>query len=355
MRYTETRSDMFDAVETARSTDNGRTWSEWTAVPCVFETDRGVRRVTPHVGFVDPDTDRLVTLVLEGTLPDDSPLDGMQHYFVGYRVSTDGGLTNVVDEQVIEKGDYGPDHPLACVWVGRNSVMSGSGPYFRSVSGKLVFPLQITPPDREQPGEVLSYHEALVLLGTWTDDLRIEWETSERVAIDPVRSTRGLIEPTIAEMPDGSLLMVMRGSNEGQPVPGYKWCVRSADGGYHWSNPEPWTYDDGEPFFSPSSISQFVMHSSGRCFWIGNVCETNPDGNSPRYPLVIGQVDPESKGLIRDSVTVIDDRQADEDDSLQLSNFHACEDRETGEIILHLTRFMVHDWSGDAMVHRLAV
>jgi hypothetical protein len=37
-------------------------------------------------------------------------------------------------------------------------------------------------------------------------------------------------------------------------------------GGYTWSEPEPWTYPDGEPFFSPASMSELFTHSNGRIY-----------------------------------------------------------------------------------------
>ena len=50
----------------------------------------------------------------------------------------------------------------------------------------------------------------------------------------------------------------------------------SKDGGSHWTKPEPWTYDTGEPFFSPSACSNLVRHSSGKLFWLGHISATNP-------------------------------------------------------------------------------
>ena len=88
------------------------------------------------------------------------------------------------------------------------------------------------------------------------------------------------MEPTIAEMPDGRILMVLRGSNDAKPqLPGHKWFTTSADEGKTWEPVTRWTCTDGSPFFSPSSMSQLVRHSSGRYFWIGNITPENPCGN----------------------------------------------------------------------------
>jgi len=357
-RMIQTRSDITDSCDIGFSTDNGRTWSDWKTVEIVTKTPEGMHRRIPAPGFIDLATDRLVTMILEGTLPKDDPLEGMKHYYLSYEVSDDGGKTSAVSGRVMQKG-HTPEHPFECVWVGKNCIMKGSRPYFRSRAfGHMVFPMQITPlgPDGEyyNPGGGYTWTEAVVLIGKWTDGMKIDWEISERVAIGPDKSTRGLIEPTVAEMADGRMLMVMRASNDAKPeLPACKWCAVSVDGGRNWSKPEEWTYDDGTQFFSPSSISQFVMHSNGHCYWLGNITPTKPRGNSPRYPLVIGRVDPVSLKLIRKSMTVVDDLQPGEDPSLQLSNFYARENRETGEIELHLSRFFTQEWFGDALLVRI--
>ena len=189
----------------------------------------------------------------------------------------------------------------------------------------------------------------------WSD-LRINWELSALVKGDPARSTRGMDEPTVAPLADGRLLMVLRGSNGTQPaLPGRRWVAFSADAGRTWTTPAPWTYADGGEFFSPSSCSQLVPHSSGRLFWIGNIVPTNPTGNQPRHPLVIGEVDIRSGLLRRDTVRVIDDHRPGDSPLLALSNFSAPEDRATGEIVVNLTRLFERsppdpnrDWTADA-------
>jgi hypothetical protein len=139
---------------------------------------------------------------------------------------------------------------------------------------------------------------------------------------------------------------------------GYRWHSLSADGGRTWTAPEPWTYDDGQTFFSPSSCSQLVRHSGGGLFWIGNICPRNPHENSPRYPLVIGEVDPRTGRLRRESVVTVADRRPGDAASLTLSNFFAREDRRSRDIVIHLTRLFAtsgSDWTADARLHRVAV
>lgn len=355
-----TRSDTLDCRERSFSDDNGVTWSPWESIEFLFQTDKGVRRIYAHGGFADEEVGCLLTFANDATFVTDDPLEGMKQWTIRYQVSTDGGKTHIVDELVIQKGPYTPEHPLEGVWVGKNSVAIGditSRP-IRTRAGKILLPVQITPtsPDGEyyNPGGGYTYHESAVLIGTWRDDLTIEWDLSQRVAIDPDQSTRGCIEPTLAEMPDGRILMVLRGSNDVKPeLPGYRWYSISEDGGFHWTQPQPWTYTDGKNFFSPSSCSQLLQHSNGRYYWIGNLNAENPQGNLPRYPLVIGQVDPNTLMLVADSVFVIDDKKPEDDPSLTLSNFMAHEDRLSGEIVIHMSRFTIADFTGDAYLYRL--
>ena len=169
-------------------------------------------------------------------------------------------------------------------------------------------------------------------------------------------------EPTFAELPDGTVLAVLRGSNHTKPqLPAYRWASRSNDGGRTWSAPEPWTYDDGVTFFSPSSCSQLVPHSSGRLFWVGNISPNNADGNRPRYPLVIGEVDVRSGRLLRATVRPIDDRGPEDSEMMSLSNFSAREDRADGAIVINLSRLFQRakpgeqDWTSDAYLYRVPV
>ncbi|MGC9318952.1 MAG: sialidase family protein [Armatimonadota bacterium] len=125
-----------------------------------------------------------------------------------------------------------------------------------------------------------------------------------------------------------------------QEWPSRRWFSVSQDGGRTWSDPEPWTWDDGEAFYSPSSMSVLLKHSSGRVFWVGNVSGDNCNGNSPRWPVVMGEVDPHSLTLIRESALLVDTRRPEDEDRgrLDLCHFRMLEDRETGEIILSYPR-----------------
>src|ERR1051326_602999 len=98
--------------------------------------------------------------------------------------------------------------------------------------------------------------------------------------------------------------------------------------------------------------------SSGRLFWLGNITPENPKGNRPCYPFVIGEVDRSSGLLIRQSVRIVDDLQPGEDPILSLSSFFAREDRQTGDIDVHLSRIFSSkdkEWKGDSYLFHIPV
>ena len=369
------KSDLIDSFEYGFSKDNGCTWSPLQERK-VYEHMPGGGAIRRHImpGFVDPVNGRLLTLRVEAKmLNDDALKDGMTHRYLRYGVSLDGGRTDAFDAMIIQK-DHTAERPMEGVTVGKNAVMLGDAgsETIRTAQGKILVPVQVCPVDADgnyfNPGGGYTYHEAAVLIGTWNDDrkgaaeafdLGITWDLSQYICNDPEKSTRGAVEPTIAQFPDGRILMVLRGSNDVRPeLPGYKWYTISNDEGRSWEPVRPWTYSDGTPFFSPSSMSQLLKHSDGSYYWLGNISPGNPKGNSPRYPLVIGKVDPESLLLEKGSVFIVDDRQSGEDEMTTLSNFHSHEDRKTNDILLHLSRWATRgqsDWTADALLYRISI
>jgi hypothetical protein len=102
-------------------------------------------------------------------------------------------------------------------------------------------------------------------------------------------------------------------------------------------------------------MSQLVAHPNGQTYWIGNIAEKNCRGNSPRHPLWIGRVDPGSLKLIKNSLCKIDDRAEDEPTTMTLSNFSAHIDRKTGEVVIHMSRWLLPNWAGKAYEYRVSV
>jgi len=368
VRYLDVADDIFDNGTISFSDDNGETWGEERPHGNAVKTARGTLRRFDGLGFIDPVNGLLLNLYLEGLFTGLNSLEGMSQYYLNYRVSADGGRTSLVDERVIQQG-YTQEHPCEHVWIGRNCMsMPANQSMVRAPQGHLVVCASITisGPDGTlyNPGGGFTWSEELILIGRWRDDgsSHIDWECGPRLAIGPELSTRGLDESTMALLPDGRLLLVMRGSNGGAhdlegKIPGRKWHSISADGGFNWSAPAPWSYHDGELFYSPASMCVILRHSNGNYYWFGNICPENPLGNHPRYPLVCVQVDPQSCLLRRETLFTVDTRLPGEPELLQYSNFNVHEDRVTGEMIVDIPRFMPEgeSWTGDSYEYRIEV
>lgn len=355
------RSDTIDVAYLRRSRDNGRTWSEPDEIKTGEKRPEGTWRKHLRSGIVDPASRKLVEFWIEGVLPTDDPLEGLRQWNIRYRVNGNGPELDIIHEG----SEYNAAHPLPGVWRGKNSAMIGDQacvPLASLDRRSILVPAMITPIDAQgrlfNPGGGYTYHDSVVLHGRAQGDGRYRWRMSDRVAGDPHRSTRGMDEPTLAWLRNGRLLMVMRGSNDRQPVlPSHRWVSLSSDRGFTWTKPEPWTYSNGDSFYSPSACSQLLAHSSGRLFWLGNITNENPRGNRPRYPFWIGEVDLDSGRIRKDSLRMIDNLAPGEDPILMLSNFYAREDRRTREIVLHMSRLFAKpdNWLGDAYEYRIRV
>ena len=351
------------------SPDNGRTWEALAPRPDFDGSlPHGYRRESFPL-FVDHSNGRIVRVVpsmdTPGLDPDIiEPPIALETYYLRYRVSLDGGRTYLFDEQIIQKG-HSRENPFEGVYYGKNGIMMGDvgSQLLRTRAGAIIIPAQACKlgPDGKlaSPGGGFTYTDAVMVIGRWTEGNRLEWEIGEPIAGDPARSTRGMIEPTLAELSDGRILCVMRGSNGGSKdaqykIPSYRWFSVSEDGGHHWSKPEPWTHEDGAPFHSPSSMSQLLTHSSGKVFWLGNMHTSNCRGNHPRYPLVIGQVDEGSLCLLKATLLTIDTKKPEEDD-INLSHWWGLEDRETGDIVVVGSRYAKGYVSSTPWLWRVAV
>lgn len=329
------------------SPNNGVNWYPRTPTPD-FDSNLpyGYRRTSLPL-FVDPVNGKVLKLVLSldtpGLTPDDpEPPIGEKAYYLRSRISVDGGQTYLSDDPLIQVGRT-VSSPFDGIYTGQNGYYigdSGSQP-IRTNSGRIIIPAQssVRLPNGElfNPG-VATYNDAMMILGDWQPDNTIQWTSAKFIKGDLARSTRGMIEPTITQMPDGRILAVMRGSNGGVPDPGfelpsYKWFSVSNDDGDSWSAPQPWLYDTGDNFYSPSSMSQLIKLSNDKVFWVGNINPTNSRGNDDRYPLVIGEVDPQTLMLVKDSMFTVDALHPGET-GVNLSHWTSLEDRATGDIVI---------------------
>lgn len=363
-RTLEMKDDIFDSYEIAFSEDYGNTWSDFTRVPVKDVLPNGTRRWNYLPAWIDPTNGNALTLGNEGVFPNDLASDAAKHMFLKYRVSPAGETSFKVEDSIVQTG-YTAEHPFEGVFIGKNGMQIGDigCKPIRTQEGKIIIPGQLYPTDEKgnyyNPYGTITYTDLALIMGTWQDNHSIKWDKMVQIRDKKQVSTRGFIEPTMMVMPDGRIMMVIRGSNEGQhdKLPGRKWLSVSEDHGHTWSPIEAWTYDNGEEIKSPSSFSTLIKHSSGDVYWFGNIPNVpgeEPWGNGPRRPLVMGKVDTKSLKLIKDSVITVDDIQPGEPKRVNLtSNFYVYEDRQTKELVLHFTRAFPGDWIGHAYQYRI--
>lgn len=320
-----------------RSEDNGRTWSDFEPMPEIVRQVKG-QRVYWGGGpeFYDAEHEVTVSIWL-----DQPYIEGRYHNHCFARTSRDLGLTWGEPKLLrYESGnDFDPENPFDSDFLKHNQAYSGSN-ILRCSGGTLIHCVAHAnaPGDPENDGRPWRMG-SLCFLGTWdagAGDYR--WTPGERVEIASDVSSRGLMEPYVAELEDDRLLVIWRGSNTAK-TPGRKWFSVSTDGGRTLTSPQELKYDDGSRFYSPSSFHTMLRHSvTNKLYWVGNICPQPPSGNSPRHPLVIAEVDESIPALKRDTVTRIDDRREEDSPRVQLSNFSCFEDRETHAVEIYLTR-----------------
>jgi hypothetical protein len=333
-------SDTAGKVFKRTSKDNGRSWSSPTLLFEPQRTDEGVIRWGENAFLLDAEKDALVFFHNHHIYPETNFTGDVERFTkIFYGISWNGREDFGDLKQLIQDG-YGPGDWAKGITFGENNAAVSFCTPVKTSEGKVVLPVQKCPIDSDYTNPWLIKWQAGCFLGEWKGR-ELKWDLSEIVEIDPQLSSRGLCEPAIAELRDGSLLMICRGSNHTMPsVPGYKWFAISRDGGHGWTRVSPFRYDDGCNFFSPATGSILIRSvRNGRLYWFGNIVPENPDGNRPRYPLQMAEVDEDKIGVRRDSVVVIDDRRQTNSSLVQLSNFKVHQDRETGEFVLEMTRY----------------
>lgn len=338
-----------DGSETAGEAGEPTVFPQRRGIPAKIKVPYppGEETVFPQHTYREPGTPRILRLAYTTPYKDDT-LEGCKTYKMWYSISTDDGKTFDELRPLVQKGaGYDRLHPIRVVRIPKNSYVASIPPPSRASNGEIMVPFQFWPLDDQgelyHPDGSWTFLDSGVLVGRWTNDGRdIEWDLGETVHLTPEQSTRGAFEPAIVELKKpGQFLMILRGSNQERPdQPGHKWMCMSNDYCRTWSQPSPLRYSDGEKFFSPSACSDIRRNSKdGKLYWIGNICPENPKGNDPRYPLVIGQVDEEKLGIIKDTVQIIDSRDPTKDSPhLQLSNFSVAEEQATGNFIVQLSR-----------------
>ena len=351
------RSDTPEKPKRRWSRDNGRTWSEFEAMPEVVTHPEGVRVFWGRgPQLYDPESKVTVSIWLR-----QPHLSGRHHNHCFIRISRDHGRT--WSEPTLlryEEGDaFDPNDPHREGFLKHNQAYFG-GNILRHSNGQLIHCVA----HANAAGDVKNDERpwrmgSLCFVGKWNSvSASYEWTAGKRVEISPEVSSRGLMEPAVAELDDGRVLVIWRGSNTSKTA-GRKWFSVSEDGGLTLTEVRELKYDDGTQFHSPSSYHRMIRHCmTGKLYWVGNISAGPPQGNSPRYPLVIAEVDESIPALKRSTVTAIDDRQPGESERLQLSNFSLLEDPETHILEVYLTRIGTNPddfWGADAYKYELTL
>lgn len=336
----EVNDDVHDNQVARWSTDNGRTWSKF--MPLRPSSNVVHKGVTVWEGAIGAGTHDPASGLLVDTWLRQITSQGVYNNFTYFRVSRDLGKTWTAPRQLTYEAGapFDPNEPLKPGFIKSNQGYPGNN-VLRHSNGTLIHCLAHANGPGDRQNDKRSWKMgSLCFVGKWDPagkDYR--WAPGKPVEISPDVSSRGLMEPEVAELKGGRVLVVWRGSNTAK-TPGRRWVSVSVDGGKTLSPVQEWKYDDGSRFYSPSSFHRMIRHSvSKKLYWIGNICASPPSGNSPRYPLVIAEVEETIPALKKKSVTVIDDRQPGQGAGIQFSNFSLLENRETHALELHLTTY----------------
>jgi hypothetical protein len=338
IRGVEFRDDVHSERTVRWSHDDGQTWSKPRPLPStdVYYDGREVWEGSIAQEY-DPRTNVLVDIWLRQIRQGDQ-----FNCFSYARTSRDQGQTFSEPRQLrYEPGpDFDPQNVEAAEFLRANQAYPGSS-IFRHSNGTLIHPVAHANAPHDAENDRRAWRlGSLCFIGRWNPERGdYEWQAGERVEVPPTVSSRGLMEPEAAALKDGRVLVVWRGSHTAE-TPGRKFFSLSQDGGLTLSPPAEWRYDDGTAFYSPSSLHRLIRHQqNGKLYWVGNICAAPPVGNSPRYPLVIAEVDEQRAAIRRDTVTAIDDRQPGQPAELQFSNFSLLENRKTHAFELWLTQY----------------
>ena len=352
------------------SLDNGQTWSDFEPLPEMVTHPQGIRVYWgPGPCAYDPLSQATVSIWLRQTC-----IKGIGYNHCFSRISRDNGHT-WSEPQLLryEDGDdFDPKDPFKKSFLENNRAYFGQNIY-RRADGSLLFagvaakipdnapepnPHNISAPYRTNDSRNIG---GINFVGRWNAaEKEYKWTGSSVSWVPRHVSSRGMMEPAVAELTDGRLLTIYRCSNvklSGSDQPGRKRFTISSDGGKTLSEVAELKYDDGTQFYSPSAYHNLIRHShTGKLYWVGNISASPASGNSPRYPLIIAEVDEKNVSLKKDTVTLIDNRNKGDGSRIQLSNFALLENRQTHDLEIYLTRLGENTsdfWGSDAYKYTL--
>lgn len=370
-RVVQTESDFNAVTENRTSTDNGRTWSKYTADEMYFKKD-GKKEILRVIGATVPNrvTGHIVRVVMERVFLYEhkaaykkywstGAMDWRDHTYI--EISKDNGKTYQEKYLLAYEKNRGVDYNHG--YHGTNIEITSDGTVLTGISAPLEAVCRAYSLNAEDYALSPVITKAVVVFTLVYSKAKDCYKVSplNPIIITDEKSSRGLLEPNVLLLKDGVLMVESRGSNvitEGwktrmkKGMPSHRW-LSFQDGIGNFAEPEPMVYDNGEKFYSPSSISKWVRHSvNGKLYWLGNITPCIPEGNRPRYPLCIAEFNEEKRCLIKESVMKVDDRLPGEGILVQHSNFTFYEDRKTNIIHIEYSRIGQNPefrWQGDAV------
>lgn len=342
----EIADDVHDDFVDVVSHDNGKTWDQGRVSLKSKPVDGGYVAYVENAALFVPERNKLVLFTDQKFQPTMERHDGGRSSVLLHITAADPSELAAGRSEPTVVSDFGFKQGVA---------VSFCHPILDSV-GRVLAPVYMQMQDdgqgslrrrgcrvRDDLSDVLlDVWEPRLLIGEFAADGGISWHLGEPVPFD-LEKTFYLCEGTVAELRDGRLAMILRGTNYVWPDrPGYKWLSYSQDGGHSWSEALPLPCDDGGVIESSATGSAlFRSVKNGKLYWIGNLCThgRRPDGNMPRSPLVVCEMEEDAVAIKRKTIVEIDRRQPGEHPDVQHSNFRFYQDRLTGDIVLYLTRY----------------
>ncbi len=347
-----------------RSEDNGETWERFGEWPTSGRLADGTRisRSLPGI-YLDPVTGWLFRACLEGVVHESA--DGMVHWFPAattYKIFlqyslNEGQSWSEPEQLIIAGGEFDEMHWAPQVTYGENAGVIMCDSTFSRSDGTIVMPFTMWRVPEEGEKRYLGKFARLVLhdeehgawerqdavlLGTWREDgSGIDWDISNYVRVDRRHSIDGACEPGACRLPDGRMFMIIRTRtfpDSDVETPGAKFYAVSEDGGHTWTDGQMLRYEDRGAVYAPASFSRvFLSSKNGRLYLITNINDRPCYGCDPRTKLQIAEINMDTLRVIRESVTIIDQRHEGQQESIRFSNFAWQEDRPTGNMILYMT------------------
>lgn len=344
VRTLQIHDDVYQNAEIRFSTDNGKTWSEFRRDPERDITVKDGYAREPYLlgACYDPQSKRMVRTTLLRTHKGDPRAGGLKSYWdhTLWQTSADNGATWDAPKLLKYEngGDYSAEDFSNAGYLGHNQSYSGYN-VIPLGDGGVATGYCRTVSLANDKGEKEDVTGVVLALGRWNQAAgAYEWTHSTPVAVSRAVSDRGLMEPWVAQLANGDLMVDMRG-NATKINPGRNFYAISHDGGKTLSEARELRFDDGTQFYAPSSLSMMFRHSkTGVLYWFGNISEKPTAGNSPRYPLVVAQIDETKPAIRRRSLSVIDDYDPKtQTAAVQFSNFSLVENRETHDYDVYMT------------------